>query len=257
MITTNITPLPDFLRLLAHELRWQLLNLLSRSDYRVQELTSLLDKPQNLVSYHLRLLREGALVTERRSNADRRDIYYSLDMAQLYTLYRESGQTLHPALVPEQLAVPTFLPHTAVPHRFLFLCTHNSARSQLAEAFLRQMVPAHVLVQSAGSHPSTAVHPLAIRAAQELFQLDIRHQTPTPLAQIANETFDYVITVCDQMREVCPTFPATTQQIHWSLADPTAVHGSPDEQYQAFCDIAHTLQTRLQFLLYTLPHHTP
>ncbi len=188
------------------------------------------------------------MVTERRSSADGRDVYYSLDLGHLQTLYLTSGRALHPALTAA--SVPSFLPHTAVPRRFLFLCTHNSARSQLAEGILRSLVPADVVVQSAGSHP-TAVHPLAIEAAQTL-GLDISQQRSNHLSDLLNQPFDYVITVCDQVREVCPTFPATTQQIHWSLADPTAVSGSPTEQYQAFLTTAQHLQTRLQFLLTAL-----
>ena len=70
---------PAFLKLLAHELRWNLLMALAASDRRVQELVTLLDRPQNLVSYHLRQLRDAALVSERRSSYDARDVYYSLD----------------------------------------------------------------------------------------------------------------------------------------------------------------------------------
>lgn len=244
MINTT-TALPSFLKLLAHDVRWQLLSLLSRSDYRVQELTAALARPQNLVSYHLRKLREEALVTERRSSADSRDVYYSLDMEQLQALYLSSGQALHPALTMP--AVPAFLPNTAVPRRFLFLCTYNSARSQLAEGLLRAMVPASVMVQSAGNRP-TAVHPLAIRAAYAL-NIDIHQQTSTHLDQFIDQEFDYVITVCDQVREICPTFPATTEQIHWSLPDPAAVVGSEEVRYQAFVETARNLQVRLQFFL--------
>src|SRR5438876_9917787 len=89
---------PSFLKLLAHDIRWKILVLLTRSDYCVQEIVRLLEQPQNLVSYHLRRLHEQDLVTERRSTADGRDIYYSLDLDTLRTLYFAAANELHPAL---------------------------------------------------------------------------------------------------------------------------------------------------------------
>src|SRR4051812_9521672 len=88
----------DFLKLLAHDLRWKLLNALAWSDYRVQELVELLKEPMNLVSYHLARLRARALVRERRSSADGREVYYSLDLDRLRQLYFATGTRLHPAL---------------------------------------------------------------------------------------------------------------------------------------------------------------
>src|SRR5919198_1306884 len=91
---------PDFLKLLAHDLRWSLVSALARSDHRVNELVRLLDQPMNLVSYHLKQLRDQHLVTERRSSADGRDVYYSLDLDALRTRYFATGAALHPALTP-------------------------------------------------------------------------------------------------------------------------------------------------------------
>ena len=81
-------PLPSLFKLVAHEVRWRLLHLLFHSDYRVQDLVRQLELPQNLVSYHLKQLREGQLVVERRSAADERNVFYSLDLEQFQTLYR-------------------------------------------------------------------------------------------------------------------------------------------------------------------------
>src|SRR6266567_3132818 len=134
---------PAFFKLLAHEIRWSILTFLARSDYTAQELVRLLKHPQNLVSYHLRLLSEQHLVTERRNNADERSIYYSLDVGTLRTLYFASGEALHPVLGMSD-ALETAL-EEAVSHlpyasaRVLFLCTQNSARSQMAEGILRHL----------------------------------------------------------------------------------------------------------------------
>lgn len=254
MIHTTNLPL-DFLKLLAHDIRWQLLTALAESDRRVQELVERLQRPQNLVSYHLRLLRGGQVVRERRSSADGRDIYYSLDLDHLRTFYLDSGLALHPALACAQPVVGSQIPQSLTdgavgagkrPFRILFLCTHNSARSQLAEGILRANGGSLVDVFSAGSKPGQ-VHPLAIRAAAA-FQIDISGQHSRHMDEFAGQTFDYVITVCDQVREVCPVFPGAPQQIHWSFPDPAAVTGSDDEQFQAFLQTARELSTRINYL---------
>src|SRR3954453_16454537 len=123
---------PAFFKMLAHDIRWRLLQLLTRSDYNGQELVRLLSQPQNLVSYHLRLLAEHHLVKERRSNADERSIYYSLDLATLRTLSFGAGDGFNPLLATskmEELLVRETVARLA-PLRLLFLCTHNRARSQ-------------------------------------------------------------------------------------------------------------------------------
>lgn len=245
----------EFLKLLAHDVRWQLITALAESDRRVQELVERLQRPQNLLSYHLRLLREGEVVRERRSSADGRDVYYSLDLEQLRALYLESGQTLHPALACAQpvASAPTALAGTdgeegegKRPFRVLFLCTHNSARSQLAEGILRATGGDLVEVASAGSEPGT-VHPLAIRAAATM-TIDISQQQAKHLDEFAGQTFDYVITVCDKVREACPVFPGDPKQIHWSFADPAAVPGTEEEKFQAFLQTARELSTRISYL---------
>lgn len=238
----------DFLKLLAHDVRWALLAALAESDRRVQELVALLQRPQNLVSYHLRLLREGQVVHERRSSADGRDVYYSLDLHQLRALYLQSGHTLHPALACVEPGAINSQPEALGkrPYRVLFLCTHNSARSQLAEGILRAHGGDSVAVFSAGSQPA-AVHPLAIRAAAAL-GIDISGHRSKLMDQFAGQTFDAVITVCDKVREVCPTFPGDPHQIHWSLPDPAAVTGTEEEKSQAFQQTARELSTRISYL---------
>lgn len=253
MIVT-INPSLNFVKLLGHDVRWALLAALAESDRRVQELVALLQRPQNLVSYHLRLLREGQIVHERRSSADGRDVYYSLDLDNLRTLYLETGQALHPALTtaqsavaaPESQAVSHGLIEGQRPFRVLFLCTHNSARSQLAEGILRATGSPLVEAFSAGSEPGT-VHPLAIRAAHAL-QIDISDQRSKHMDAFAGQTFDYVITVCDRVRETCPVFPGDPQQIHWSFPDPAAVTGPESVRLQAFVQTARELTTRIGYL---------
>lgn len=240
---------PAFLSLLAHELRWSLLEILAAGDRRVQELVAQLDKPQNLVSYHLRRLRDAGLVHERRSSLDARDVYYSLDLERLQTLYSVAGESLHPALcrsAPRVRDRPGNGEGQA-PARVLFLCTHNSARSQLAEGILRANAGDRVEVLSAGSEAGK-VHPMAVRAAAAL-QIDISRQRSKHMDELAGQAFDYVITVCDRVREVCPVLPEDRIQIHWSIPDPAEVTGSEEQQYQAFLHTARALSTRIGYLL--------
>ena len=99
---------PAFVRLTGHPLRWQLLTELARGDYRVRELVTLLGQPQNLVSYHLRLLRDGGLVTATRSSFDGRDSYYHLDLDRCADALAATGAALHPALRPQAVPPATF-----------------------------------------------------------------------------------------------------------------------------------------------------
>ena len=212
---------PGFLRLAGHPLRWRLLSELARSDRPVRELTALLGQPQSLVSYHLARLRAGGLVTARRSSADGRDAYYSIDLARCGELLTAAGAALHPGL---RLRPPAAGP-VRVRARVLFLCTGNSARSQMAEAILEQMAGDAVTAVSAGSHPKP-LHPNAVRVIRE-HGIDISRRQSRHLSDFDGKRFDYVITLCDRVREICPEFPAPAEMIHWSIADPAADPDGP------------------------------
>ena len=119
---------PEFLQLAGHPLRWRLLAELARSDRMVHELTGLISQPQNLVSYHLGKLRDAGLVSARRSSADRRDAYYTVDLTRIGGLLSASGGALHPAL---RLAPRS--PSAVAPRALsvLFLCTGNRDRKSV------------------------------------------------------------------------------------------------------------------------------
>lgn len=236
--------IPSVLRLLAHDVRWELVVQLSRSDRRVGELVTLTDRPQNLVSYHLSRLRAGGIVREHRSSADARDIYYHLELAHLAVLFGECGRALHPSLVAQ---TPAGAAHRLpAPRRVLFLCTHNSARSQMAEALMSRVAGAQVVVASAGSTVSR-IHPLAVEVMAER-GVDISGKRSKPMAQLVGRPWDVVVTVCDRVREVCPPWPAETRSIHWSVSDPAAVTGTVDEQRAAFCAVADEIAARVRYL---------
>lgn len=118
------------------------------------------------------------------------------------------------------------------PARVLFLCTHNAARSQMAEALLRWLADDRVEVYSAGTEPSQ-VHPMAVQAMAEL-GIDISGAESKSLERFFGQPFDWVITVCDQAAETCPVFPGAARRLHWSLPDPSAASGSEEERYRQF-----------------------
>jgi protein-tyrosine-phosphatase/DNA-binding transcriptional ArsR family regulator len=241
---------PAFLGLAGHPVRWRLLGELARSDRQVHELTALVGRPQNLVSYHLGRLRKANLVTARRSAADGRDTYYRLDLALCGQLLAAAGGALHPALLltPPVAPVPA-PPRGRVRVRVLFLCTGNSSRSQMAEALLRQMTGNAVHVCSAGSHPKQ-VHRYAV-AAMATHGIDLTAARAKHMDEFIGHRFDYVITLCDRVREVCPEFPGDPQPIHWSMPDPAQ---SPDG-YRAFQRTAAELADRIGFLLHHIALH--
>jgi protein-tyrosine-phosphatase/DNA-binding transcriptional ArsR family regulator len=237
----------EFLQLAGHPLRWRLLSELGRSDRVVHELTGLVGEPQNLVSYHLGKLRGGRLVTARRSSADRRDTYYGLDLGRIGSLLSAAGGALHPGL---RLAPP---PRDAAPVRavkVLFLCTGNSARSPMAEALARARSGGAIEAYSGGSHPRP-LHPNAVRVMREEYGLDLAGHASKHLDVFAGQRFDWVISLCDRVREVCPEFPGHPETIHWSIANP-ATGDADDVTYPLFQQTAAELSTRIEFLLAAL-----
>jgi protein-tyrosine-phosphatase/DNA-binding transcriptional ArsR family regulator len=234
---------PEFLRLAGHPVRWLLLSELARSDRQVRELKALLGQPQSLVSYHLARLRAGGLVAVRRSSADRRDVYYSIDLARCGELLTAAGTALHPGL----RLIPPLPGKIRAPARVLFLCTGNSARSQMAQAILEQTAGGAVTAASAGSHPRP-LHPNAVRVMDE-DGVDISGRQSRHLSVFAGQRFDYVISLCDRLREVCPEFPGAAEVIHWSIPDPGAGGGSDADTYPAFRAVAADLRVRIGFLL--------
>jgi protein-tyrosine-phosphatase len=135
------------------------------------------------------------------------------------------------------------------PLRVLFLCTGNSARSQMAEALLRQISNGRIEVSSAGSDPRTEIHPLARAAVRTLFGLEMEGQYPKPLQSLLSQRFDYVISVCDRPDAACPVFPGDTERIHWSFGDPAAVEGPAEEKRRAFEATAKDLMGRIRIWL--------
>ena len=235
-----------FLQLIADPLRWQLLQLLGESDRRVGELVERTGKAQNLVSYHLGMLRTAGLVAARRSSADGRDTYYRLDLVQCREQLASAGTALHPALRLEP-AAPEPLGQGRRRPRVLFLCTGNSARSQIAEALLEQRSGGAVDARSAGSHPKP-LHPNAVRVLAER-GIDIDGRPTKHFDRFARVRFERVVTLCDKVREICPELPGQPTTAHWSMADPSAAADTLDASYPAFERTAEEIDGRVELLM--------
>lgn len=234
-------------------MRWRLLTELSYSDRRVGELCTRLELPQNLVSYHLGRLRAERVVSRRRSTADGRDSYYLLELDRCGELLAGAGSALHPGL---RLA-PTRrdrLIRTGRRRRtrVLFTCTGNSARSQIAEALAERLGGGVVEARSAGSHPKP-LHANAVRVLAER-GIDIMGRRSKRLDEFVGRRFDYVVSLCDRVREVCPEFPGHPDLIHWSIPDPAGEGGSDEETCAAFERTADELATRVASLLELIEH---
>jgi protein-tyrosine-phosphatase/DNA-binding transcriptional ArsR family regulator len=234
------------LQLAGHPLRWRLLGELARSDLMVHELTGLVGQPQNLVSYHLAKLRDAHLVSARRSSADGRDAYYTVDLARVADLLTATGAAMHPGLrlIPPP---PGTAQAGAAKARVLFLCTGNSARSQMAEALIEHLSGGTVEAASAGSHPKP-LHPNAIRVMRKR-GIDISGNRTKHFDEFLSGQFDRVITLCDRVREVCPEFPCHPELVHWSVPDPACEGATNRASYPAFERTAAELETRIGFLI--------
>lgn len=229
--------------MLADDTRWRLIAALRLGDRQVGELVAHLALPQNLVSYHLGLLRQAGLVKIHRSDADARVVYYGLDLAALQAAHRQIGLGL---------ALPNLADRSSEPiPPVIFLCTKNSARSQMAEGWLRHMSGGKILVRSAGTQPAS-IHPLAIAAMREV-GIDIGYQRSKGVASITDLEIGLVVTVCDLAREECPPALLTKPMLHWSIPDPVRETGDDTTRLEAFRAARDQLRARVEGLIAALP----
>lgn len=194
---------------LADPARLRIVDLLTLGDFSPTELQAELGMPSNLLSHHLRTLEEAGLTTRQRSEADRRRSYIRLAADALE------------GLVPGAQ-------HGA--RRVLFVCTRNSARSQLATALWRRV--SEIPSTSAGTHPADRIAPGAIEVARR-HGVDIADLPPRRLEQVAGER-DFIVTVCDNAHEEMTGLGG----VHWSVPDPLRL-GTDEAFEKAFSDIAH------------------
>jgi protein-tyrosine-phosphatase/DNA-binding transcriptional ArsR family regulator len=246
---------PEFLRLAGHPLRWRLMSALADSDRRVRELAELVGEPQNLVSYHLSLLRSGGLVTASRSTFDGRDSYYRLDLDRCATGLAAVGRQLHPSVSTARVDEATTPPSKGP--AVLFVCTGNSVRSPMAEAFLRHHTGGRLVVGSAGVAPKEGLDPEAVRVLERRLGIDLGDVHPRPISAVDPHRFDHVVTLCDRAREHLPELPHQPRRLHWSTPDPAAAAGTPAERRRAFRRTADDIESRVRHLVPALltTHH--
>jgi protein-tyrosine-phosphatase/DNA-binding transcriptional ArsR family regulator len=228
----------EALRLLTDETRWRLLQALRTSDRLVGELVEITGLAQNLVSYHLGVLRQAGLVQIHKSDVDARATYYGIDLAAVSALYQRLGA---------DLAVPSALPAGELPARtVVFLCRANSARSQIAEGWLRSLSGGRITVRSAGTQPAR-LHPLAEQVMAEV-GIDIGHHQSKHVDALAGLAPEVVVTVCDIAREECAVWQQAVTRLHWSIPDPVMVPAG-DGQLEAFRKVRDALGQRVEGLL--------
>ena len=128
--------------------------------------------------------------------------------------------------------------------RVLFLCTHNSARSQMAEGWLRHLADDRFEAHSAGTQ-ATAIRPLALRAMAEA-GVDISGQRSKAITEYLGQPFNFVVTVCDQAAEACPLFPGGGTRLHWSLPDPSQATGTEAEQLAVYRRVRDAIRQRIE-----------
>ena len=131
--------------------------------------------------------------------------------------------------------------------RVLFICVHNSARSQMAQAWVNHLCGDFAEAQSAGLEPGV-LHPLAVEVMKEV-DIDISHHRTTGVLDVVREgkLFSYVITVCDESAaERCPIFPGITTRLHWGFPDPAAATGTKEEKLKVFRAVRDSIKATVQ-----------
>lgn len=234
----------QLLALLANRGGWNLVNLLARSDYRFGDLKEQTTLTTDALEDYLQALKARGLISERPSEAQPDDIFYRLDLDAMRDAFAAVGAAIHPVVGGVEDVDTAELAEKKP--RVLFLCTGNSARSQMAEGLMRHFSKGNVAVFSAGSKPSQ-VHPLAIKTMADA-GIDISNQHSKHLDEFVDQQFDYVITVCDNQREACPVFPGNPDRIHWGFPDPVTIEGD-DEREHAFKSTANHLRNLIRHFL--------
>ena len=132
-------------------------------------------------------------------------------------------------------------------NRVLFVCTHNSARSQMAEAMLREWGGDTFEPFSAGTE-ATGIKPETVQVMDEI-GIDISGQRSKTIDEFRGQAFDWFITVCDDAQQNCPVLPGVEQSAHWSIEDPSAATGTPEERLEAFRRVRDQLRNRLRLFI--------
>lgn len=234
-------------------------------------LTDALAMSPTALSFHLKELSTAGLITQQR---DGRHLIYRADLPRMNALLAylslnccsvpacaapqhgaDAGQSQHDAFSLVDVSNPALLRSLTMSEsvkNILFVCTHNSARSIMAEALLNQLSGGRFRAYSAGSTPSGQVHPKAIEMLERnRFRVGELHSKDwAEFAKADAPQMDFVLTVCDKAAgEVCPVWPGQPMSAHWGVPDPAAAQGTAAEIDHAFTDAFLVLQRRISLFL--------
>lgn len=143
-----------------------------------------------------------------------------------------------------------------IKRKTLFLCTGNSARSIFGEYLANKMAGDRLEAYSAGSKPTGQVNPLTIKVLKETYGIDASQARSKSWDEFKQKQFDYVITVCDQARAVCPIFPGNARMIHWNIPDPASIAGDEEKKLREFKKAAQEIQRRIELFVLALDRNS-
>jgi Protein-tyrosine-phosphatase len=245
----NLETTVSALRNFGEPNRLAIISLLSTGPMLVGDICIASGLPLTLVSQHLRVLRESGMVRAERDGKDARAVWYHLNperikeiqtaLSMVFDMTKIVDRRIPEAKQSSDLSREKF--------RVLFLCSGNSARSQMAEALLQHNGKGLIEARSAGTHPRE-VHPLTIKVLAEI-GLDTTGLRTKHYSVFNQETFHYVITVCDRANEECPDFNGDYQRIHWSIADPVKA-GNENELIKVFTQTRQELAGRIALFIH-------
>jgi protein-tyrosine-phosphatase len=220
MLNQNLETAISALRNFGEPNRLTIIALLSTGPMLVGDICIASGLPLTLVSQHLRVLRESGMVWAKRDGKDARAVWYSLNPERIKEIQTALSMVFDMAKMVDRRIFETKQSPELFREKFrvLFLCSGNSARSQMAEALLQHYGSGLMEARSAGTHPRE-VHPLTIKVLSEI-GIDTTGLKAKHYSVFGQESFRYVITVCDRANEECPDFHGDYQRIHWSIADP-------------------------------------
>jgi arsenate reductase len=246
------TTAPAIFKALADPNRLKILDLLMQGESCNYELTEWLGITPSLLSHHLRTLREAGLVVSRRDAIDGRWVYYAVDREVIFFWRQWFNEMFDLARIQPRSSgcgpenqLSEVKPGEAQ-HRVLFLCTGNSARSQMAEAIVNTRLIGRWQAVSAGTHPADRVHPLAVAALDELGIDWQDHQTKTA-DQFQDEPFDLVVTLCNNARREVPDWVESS--VHVGFPDPVQARGGETEIRQVFRQVRNDIAAQIPTFL--------
>ncbi|TAK13657.1 MAG: ArsR family transcriptional regulator [Anaerolineae bacterium] len=261
---SSLADLASILKVLADSQRLQILNLIIEGTHTSRALSAATGLSKNLLSHHLKTLKDAGLVKVDRDPLDQRWQYHTPDSHRLTEVQFLLSHFLHPARIQPRSGI--YGPHgqpapyqpprhiqfdkefgmTSTKIKMIFLCSGNSARSQMAEAFLRHHAGDDFEVYSAGTEPK-GMNPYTVRAMDELGIDMSGHHSKSVREFLGHMNFGYVITVCDDAEENCPAvFLSQGQHLHWSFEDPAKAAGSDEEVLAKFRGVRDQINNRIQ-----------